>query len=885
MAIINSYPLATPKLTDLVLGTSTSSTGQTSTKSFTIQSIKDTTAAVKTIVTATPDTLAITGTTNVTINTITAAVTDGGTGLATGNDIYDFVVGKITGTPNTVPIWTDATTLGNSLISQANNSVIINGSGTDGRIQLNCSNGNHGVGIQSPPHSAGATYDWILPQSAGTAGQVLTSGGGATDQLTWSTNGNVGGTGTANKLSKWTNANTLADSNIEDTGSLVTISGATKVTGNLELDADLLDVNGGTGTAGQLLSSLGTGNGIDWVDAPVTGVVTVTSADTDVITVGGTSTNPTIDANTGTVSSSSDNLATGKEIQAAIDLSVLTVATGNSDTITIGGTATNPTVAANTASGVGANLDNLATGGQIQAAIDAALAGAVTFKGTFNASTGAITGGGNLTSGGSRVAVAVGDMYVVSVGGNFYGNSSTPLNVGDEVIAVSAAVAGASVEGDWNAVPSAGGGITGGGTTNKVPLWTGTTVLGDSAIAQSGTNIGIGTTSPAEKLTVSGNVNFTGKLAVGLSAAHSSIAFYNQNDAYFNGAVTIDDTFTQSGGGASTFSGNVGIGTTSPTATIDVRRSDASGRVAEFHNNASYGININVESDGGVNTIGSATNQALAFVTNGGSNERMRIASDGNVGIGTASPDAKLDIQGDGADFFLQSADFKLARIQPRGTGANLDKGLFSLFNGSTESFRLDTEGNSWLNGGNLGVGTSSPTSVGGGAKLTVLQGADGDIVFARGGSTRQVQLGTTSTTGYINADNASGGLTFNVNTTEKMRITGAGQVKFNNYTSASSFTGTAAANLAVDSSGNIITEAAGGSGLPTKTVNQITVANATTGTITLSVSPTNENYTDMYVSGVYQNKSTYSLSGSTITLDGGAYFPNGAIVEVVSTT
>jgi len=40
-----------------------------------------------------------------------------------------------------------------------------------------------------------------------------------------------------------------------------------------------------------------------------------------------------------------------------------------------------------------------------------------------------------------------------------------------------------------------------------------------------------------------------------------------------------------------------------------------------------------------------------------------------------------------------------------------------------------------------------------------------------------------------------------------------------------------------------------------------------------------------MYVSGVYQNKSVYSLSGSTITLDGGAYFPNGAIVEVVSTT
>jgi len=889
MAIINSYPLATPKLTDLVLGTSTSSTGQTSTKSFTIQSIKDTTAAVKTIVTATPDTLAITGTTNVTINTITAAVTNGGNSLATGNDIYDFVVGKITGTANTVPIWTDTTTLGDSLISQANNSVIINGSGTDGRIQLNCSNGNHGVGIQSPPHSAGATYDWILPQSAGTAGQVLTSGGGATDQLTWSTNGNVGGTGTANKLSKWTNANTLADSNVEDTGSLVTISSAAKVTGNLELDADLLDVNGGTGTAGQLLSSLGTGNGIDWVDAPVTGVVTVTSADTDVITVGGTSTNPTIDANTGTVSSSSDNLATGKEIQAAIDLTVLTVATGNSDTITIGGTATNPTVAANTASGVGANLDNLATGGQIQAAIDAALAGAVTFKGTFNASTGAITGGGNLTSGGSRVAVAVGDMYVVSVGGNFYGNSSTPLNVGDEVIAVSAAVAGASVEGDWNAVPSAGGGITGGGTTNKVPLWTGTTVLGDSAIAQSGTNIGIGTTSPAEKLTVSGNVNFTGKLAVGLSAAHSSIAFYNQNDAYFNGAVTIDDTFTQSGGGASTFSGNVGIGTT--------------------------------------------------------------------------SPDAKLDIQGDGADFFLQSADFKLARIQPRGTGANLDKGLFSLFNGSTESFRLDTEGNSWLNGGNVSIGHTSPTAPldvrrsdasgrvaefhnNGGYGINIDVEADGGVntigsatnqalaFVTNGGSNEKMRIASdgnvgigednpnsdlhitdsfpritlqdsdgTNQMGFLDFSNGQLGINsrdgtsygeirfyrFNGTATEEsMRISSSGQVKFNNYTAPGSFTGTAAANLAVDSSGNIITEAAsGGGGGGTKTVSTVASVAAGVSTHALGVTVTTTplvNYVDLYISGVYQSKTSYTVSGSTLTLTG-ATFPTGALIETVTTT
>ena len=451
MAIINSYPLATPKLTDLVLGTSTSSSGQTSTKSFTVQSIRDATSGVKTIITTTPTTLAISGTTDVTINTITAAVTDGGTGLATGNDIYDFVVGKITGTANTIPVWTTTTTLGDSLISQANNSVIINGSGTDGRIQLNCSATTHGVGIQSPPHSAGATYDWILPQSAGVAGQVLTSGGGATDQLVWSTNGNVGGTGTQNKLSKWSNANTLADSNVEDTGSLVTISSATKVTGNLELDADLLDVNGATGTAGQLLSSLGTGNGVDWIDAPATGVLSVATADANVITIGGTASNPTIDANTAAVSAGSNNLATGD---------------------------------------------------QIQTAINAALAGTLTFKGTFNASTGAITSGSNsgsqlYTGSSGGVAISQGDFYIADTSGAFFGG--TTIGVGDEAIALNTVGSGSSSASDFSVVPaqSAGGTVTTFSTVSTAYPGITTTVTNPTTTPE--LTLGLGTNAAAGK--------------------------------------------------------------------------------------------------------------------------------------------------------------------------------------------------------------------------------------------------------------------------------------------------------------------------------------------------------------------------------------------------
>lgn len=35
---------------------------------------------------------------------------------------------------------------------------------------------------------------------------------------------------------------------------------------NIELDGDLIDINGNSGTSGQVLSSLGSGNGVDWID-------------------------------------------------------------------------------------------------------------------------------------------------------------------------------------------------------------------------------------------------------------------------------------------------------------------------------------------------------------------------------------------------------------------------------------------------------------------------------------------------------------------------------------------------------------------------------------------------------------------------------------------
>ena len=86
--------------------------------------------------------------------------------------------------------------------------------------------------------------------------------------------------------------------------------------------------------------------------------------------------------------------------------------------------------------------------------VQSSLTGLLEFKGGFNASTGAIVGGGNLTSGGTRVAIEVGDYYVVTVAGDFFGNTATPLTPGDSVIVQTAAAAGASVEGDFIVVQS-----------------------------------------------------------------------------------------------------------------------------------------------------------------------------------------------------------------------------------------------------------------------------------------------------------------------------------------------------------------------------------------------------------------------------------------------
>jgi hypothetical protein len=151
----------------------------------------------------------------------------------------------------------------------------------------------------------------------------------------------------------------------------------------------------------------------------------------------------------------------------------------------------------NISGGVSSSSQTLATGAEIQTAINTALAGTLTFKGTFNASTGAITSGSNsgsqlYTGTSGVVAITKGDFYIADTAGSFYGSVS--MNVGDEAIAlntVSAAPPGSSVS-DFSVVPSAGGGVTDVSSANTaitVSPSTGSVVL-TSTVFSGGSTIG-----------------------------------------------------------------------------------------------------------------------------------------------------------------------------------------------------------------------------------------------------------------------------------------------------------------------------------------------------------------------------------------------------------
>ena len=94
--------------------------------------------------------------------------------------------------------------------------------------------------------------------------------------------------------------------------------------------------------------------------------------------------------------------------------------------------------------------------------------------------------------------------------------------------------------------------------------------------------------------------------------------------------INVTDAITVDG------SNNVGIGTSSPSAVFDVRRGDADGKIAEFHQSSGYGFELS--SSTSVATITSGYNQAFVFETGTTATERMRIDTSGNLLVANTTP-------------------------------------------------------------------------------------------------------------------------------------------------------------------------------------------------------------------------------------------------------
>jgi len=254
-------------------------------------------------------------------------------------------------------------------------------------------------------------------------------------------------------------------------------------------------------------------------------------------------------------------------------------------------------------------------------------------------------------------------------------------------------------------------------------------------------------------------------------------------------------------------SGNVGIGTSSPDANLEISDTiDATIRLTSTDNKAVFTPNVdtygtiefysNDVSGAGVGIksairsyVGNVAGgqSELAFTTSDGSsndNEAMRIDSSGNVGIGTSSPANLLNLyQSDtSSNSYLQinhvdsgtgASNGLSIGLESNGTDAafrNRESGSVKLYTDNTERMRITSSGN-------VGIGTSSPAY-----KLQLSNSADTDLCIIAGknsGDFASIVFGDTDypAEGRITYQNSDDAMRFWANRNQAMIIDSSGNV------------------------------------------------------------------------------------------------------------
>lgn len=242
---------------------------------------------------------------------------------------------------------------------------------------------------------------------------------------------------------------------------------------------------------------------------------------------------------------------------------------------------------------------------------------------------------------------------------------------------------------------------------------------GTSAFYNGG-NVGIGTSAPAERLTIAGVASYnsglkltgntdsgTGLALENTSAGGHKYSFLSGGSATSVGAGGFgiyDDTIGDFRLSISP-GGNVCIGPAFPTRKLTVF-SDFYG-IEHTDGNVRLGTYLNVV--GGY--LGTVSNHKLNFFVNDGG-AGITLDTTGNVGIGTVTPAHKLTLVTATADYGLEHTDgnVRLSTFVGGSTGggwlgtiSNHKLSFFTDDNG-TKSMTLDTNGD-------VGIGTTSPTS------------------------------------------------------------------------------------------------------------------------------------------------------------------------------
>ncbi len=279
--------------------------------------------------------------------------------------------------------------------------------------------------------------------------------------------------------------------------------------------------------------------------------------------------------------------------------------------------------------------------------------------------------------------------------------------------------------GDVIEIPIGGGAVDGSGTANYVTKWSDTDTITNSIIYDNGTNVGIGTITPDHKLRVNGDARLgnlhiktsdfgtggTGKTIYADGAGTGVLGFISTTAFDFsNGStsrVRIDS------------SGQVGIGTTSPNAKLDILGASSDQLRLRTAETEEYKIGRN-SSTGYLDFYG--TQSGYTGYTFGGVNgERMRIDSSG-------------DLTMQGGRIYVKESDLGNTAI---ALTRDADEGYVQLFSSGTQTVQIRGNGDSYINGGNLGIGTTSPAAkfevTDGSSSITLQEYSNGAAIFLDG--------------------------------------------------------------------------------------------------------------------------------------------------------